>query len=216
VTITVGKDTSQKTFQMYRGLLCFHSKYFKNLFEGGFREARSETHMMPETAVDIFELFYTWVCTGNLRYGMIDLAIATRLYAFADYHMVEGLKNRSVELFLVHTTLTWNTWYSVTQDSSSTQHFSATQDIYDRTTEYCPLRRLHVDILLTTCTFSSFRTCVDDLPTCFIADLFEAAIAQGMGIGNPPAQTMVTWFMGMERNFCKNYHEHTQDSTEPA
>jgi hypothetical protein len=168
VTIKVGTDTSQKSFQMYRGLLCFHSVYFKNLFGGGFKEARSNTHMMPETAVDIFELFYTWVCNGMIGEsdgtcdGGIDHGIIIRLYAFADYHMVEELKNRTVELYLIRTIQIWKCW------------FSGTQDLYNRTVEGCSLRRLHVDTLLMTYSFTTFRARVGILPEEFIADLFEA------------------------------------------
>jgi hypothetical protein len=214
VTITVGQGDSQKIFQMYRGLLCFHSEYFKNLFEGGFKEAHSDAHMMPDTAVDIFELFYAWVCTGTISKSDgtcdsdIDHAIISRLYAFADYHVVEELKNRTVELFFIRTAEKWQRW------------FRGTQDLYDRTAEGCSLRRLHTDTLLMTYKFSNFRTRVRDLPADFIADLIEAGRAKGIVIGNPPAQNRATWFTDMKQNFCKNYHEHTdtsnQRSTEPA
>jgi hypothetical protein len=204
VTITVGKDTSQKTFQMYRGLLCFHSEYFKNLFEGDFKEAQSDTYMMPETAVDIFELFYAWVCTGTISKSDgtydsgIDHSTISRLYAFADYHMVEELKNRAVEVFFLRTVETWHCW------------FTGTQDLYDKTVEGCSLRRLHVDNLLAIYTFPDFRTCIRDLPTDFVVDLFETSKAKGLVFGKLSFQSRGSWYTEKKRKFCKNYHEHTR------
>jgi hypothetical protein len=214
VTITVGQGDSQKTFQMYRGLLCFHSEYFKNLFEGGFKEAQSDTHMMPETAVDTFELFYAWVCTGTISKsdGVCDNKIGhesiSQLYAFADYHMVEELKNRAVELFFIHTIEAWQCW------------FVGTQKLYDRTAEGCSLRRLHVDILLAKYSFKDIRTSIRDLPTDFIADLLETSKAKGLVCGRANSLTKALWYTSMRGTFCKDYHVHTstpdQRSTEPA
>jgi hypothetical protein len=214
VKITVGKGDSQKTFHMYRGLLCFHSAYFKNLFKGGFKEAQSDTHMIPETAVQIFELFYTWVCTGTIDRSdgtcdsEIDHSTITSLYAFADYIMAEELKNRAVELFLIRTYEAWECF------------LLGTQDLYDRTAEGCSLRRLHVDILLTIFDFPDFRQSVKDLPTDFIADLFESSKAKDLVFGRPRYLTRELWCMGMREIFCKNYHEHTKTSdlcsTRPA
>jgi hypothetical protein len=214
VTITVGKDTSQKTFHMYRGLLCFHSEYFKILFEGGFREAQSDTHTMPETDVDIFELFYAWICTGTISKpdgtceGGIDHATITRLYAFADYHMMEELKNRSAELYFIHTV------------EASQTGFLGTADLYNRTAAGCSLRRLHVNILLEKDTFSYFRLYVKDLPTDFIADIVETSKAKGLACGRDSLVGWRTWAMDVKPKFCKNYHQHTDTSdrrsTEPV
>jgi hypothetical protein len=205
VSITVGRDIP-KTFQMYRGLLCFHSEYFKKLFKGGFMEAHSDTHMMPDTAVDIFELFYAWVCTGTVSKSdgtcdsEIDHATISRLYAFADYHVVEELKNRTVELFLIRTAETWHCW------------FLGTQELYDQTAEDCSLRRLHVDNLLAIYTFPDFRTCLRDLPPDFVADLFETSKAKSLVFGKLGFQTRGAWYMEKKRLFCKNYHGHSKTS----
>jgi hypothetical protein len=200
---------------MYRGLLCFHSKYFKNLFGGGFKEAQSDTQLMPETDADMFELFYAWVYTGTISKsdGTCDSRIGhkfiTRLYAFADYHMVEELKNRAVELYFICSVEDWQCW------------FAGTQNIYDTTAEGCSFRRLHVDILLAKYTFADFRECVKDLPTDFIADLFETGRAKGAVYGTSNSSLgRIPWITEMKMAFCKNYHEHTETpdhrSTGPA
>jgi hypothetical protein len=211
VTITVGKDSSQKTFHMYRGLLCFHSEYFKKLFEGGFREAQSDTHTMPETDVNIFELFYAWVCTGTIDKfdracdSGVGYDTISQLYAFADYLMAEELKNLSVELFFF---FTLETRYSC---------FLSTQDLYDRTAENCSLRRLHVDVLLARFKFPDFREHGKDLPIDFIVDLFEAGRAKGAVYGKSnSSMSRLLWATDMKTEFCKVYHEHTDIPTGPA
>jgi hypothetical protein len=203
VTITVDKDANMKTFQMYRGLLCFHSEYFKNLFEGRFREAQSDTHEMPETAVSTFHMFYSWVCTGTISDidGACDSGIGAEpiisLYAFADYHVIEELKNRAAELFFIRTAEVWRCC------------FTGTPGLYDRTAEGSPLRRLHVDNLLEIYDFQEMRAMLPDLPLEFIADVFETAKARGLVCGRPSFRTRPSWYEDKKKSFCKKYHEHT-------
>jgi len=42
MTLVVGQEGSAKEYQVYRGLLCYHSKYLSRMLNGGFKEAGSE------------------------------------------------------------------------------------------------------------------------------------------------------------------------------
>jgi hypothetical protein len=129
-------------FQMHRGLLFFHSTYFRKLLDGPFREGGSNRHTLTDVTLDTFTMFYNWAYTGSIidSYEIADSYLESadiiNIYAFADFHMINQLENRAIDLFFIRMARTWGV------------DVCDTSMLYDRTTSHYPLRKLHVDILL--------------------------------------------------------------------
>jgi hypothetical protein len=90
IEVIFGLDDLTKTFRVYRGLLCFHAKYFVGLLDGGFAEAGSQSIRLADVDVDVFQCFYYWTNSGTLEdlntpMTYPDLKLSIKAYAFADY-----------------------------------------------------------------------------------------------------------------------------------
>lgn len=206
VTITVGQQI-KKEFQMHRGLLVFHSKYYKNLFDGPFKEGQSATHEEPDVAANTFQMFYSWMYIGTItdangcsdsKINHIDMVL---LYAFADFHMIDSLMYRILELFLVRVAEIWG--YPM--------HCSSL--LYDSTTEKSPLRQLHVDILLEIYALGGGRDELDKLPADMLMDIIETCKRKEIIPGKPKLPPRKDWIEGKRKTFCELYHQHTEVAT---
>ncbi|KAF2497212.1 hypothetical protein BU16DRAFT_581176 [Lophium mytilinum] len=105
VTVTVGAGEEKKTFQVYKGLISFHSSYFARAFNGSFSEAEKETVELPEDEVDVFDIFYYWINSGRLR-GPLRLdvpqvplpwALLINLWIFGDARGRPAFKNAVID-----------------------------------------------------------------------------------------------------------------------
>ncbi|KAF1971648.1 hypothetical protein BU23DRAFT_178673 [Bimuria novae-zelandiae CBS 107.79] len=71
VEVPSQSDTNAiKKYQVYRGVLCFHSDFFNKALNGPFKEGgaksyRLDNNVKPET----FELYYNWMNTSIISYG---------------------------------------------------------------------------------------------------------------------------------------------------
>ena len=208
MTIVVGERPITKEFQMHRGLLCFHSTYFKNLLDGPFMEGGSNSHDMPDVTIDTFQMFYTWLYTSNVTDidGVSDSDLPCDdfiyLYVFADYYMVQNLKNRALELYFLSVFKKW------------LLHPSLAEFIYDHTTASSPLRLLHIDIMSELSSWADWAEDVVDLPKEFIADLFDVCrkewVVPGSGYGLVRNGGKEGWFKAKRGNFCERYHDHSK------
>ena len=204
VTITVDEGPLKATFQMHRGVVCFHSKYFKNLFEGGFMEAQSDTHAMPQISSKTFRMFYSWMYTDTVteKDGVSDSAIneawLIRLYSFADYHMAESLKNRVAELFFLRMAERWE------------DNLCETKLLYDLTPMDSPFRQLHVDILLETGSIEELQEELADLPRDFFGDMLKTCASRNMVYGRELLCSRREWYEDKKKTFCEKYHEHKE------
>ncbi|KAH4269210.1 hypothetical protein HBI04_060910 [Parastagonospora nodorum] len=200
MTIVVGNER----FQMHRGLLCFHSRYFKALLDGPFKEGGSNVHTLTTVSRNIFSMFYNWAYTGlvmntsNVADADLSCSEIIYIYAFADFHMVPQLKDRAVELYFLKDTKTWAV------------NLCNTHELYEKTSESSLLRTLHVDLLIEAYNFNDWRTNSKDMPNEFIADLFESCRERKIVPGSLSAlEKGTTSYLKKKRtSFCEKYHEH--------
>ncbi|KAH7086391.1 hypothetical protein FB567DRAFT_593335 [Paraphoma chrysanthemicola] len=211
MTIVVTHENGHE-FQVYHGVLCFYSVYFKTLLDGPFKEGGSTRHVLRDVTYDVFHMFYSWMNTNTVMDikdstdAEISVEDFVRLYAFADFYMVEQLKNRTVELFFMRVLKDWSVSMYVTSL------------MYDKTTQTSLLRKLHVDICIETYRFENLRDEAKEWPQDFVIDLLVGSQHNNMV---PGACTefikdgRVAWIQKMVKGFCSKYHEHGEPERRP-
>jgi hypothetical protein len=208
MTIVVEDGTE---FQMHRGLLCFHSEFFKKLLDGPFKEGGSKWQTLPDVSRNTFTMFYNWIYAGTVENSdkISDADLSNEdivdIYIFADYHMVPHLKNRALELYFLQDLQKW-----VVQINPSSR-------IYNNTTQSSMLRKLYADLLLETYNFEDWREDQAIMPKDLIADLFDTCrrlgVAPGTSYGiSGPGKSVNEWIKQKRRDFCAKYHEHEHGS----
>ena len=208
ITITVGQDHTARDFQVYRGLLSHHSALFKRLLAGPLEDSNS--HSLRYENVDVFQIFYDWLFSGEL--AVEDDADLTAkeivdIYIFADFYMVQDLKDRALDLYLLRFIKEW----TALQDFTSM--------IYEKTSEESSLRKLHVDILVETFGFENLREWLSDDPKDFLGDVMEACRDKGIVLGSCPGVANgkgAYWIAEKKTRFCEKYHEHPRLDAYPA
>jgi hypothetical protein len=212
MTVFIGEDKAFK-FEIYRGILCFHSEYFKKLLDGPFMEGGSNEHCLTDVSYETITMFFTWICTGTVTdsLGQSDSDLSNtdivNLYVFADFHMVQQLKNRAVELFFSRLARTFSV------------DMYCTIEMYEETSEGSPIRKLHVDILMDLFDFDGRRADLRSLLKDFIIDLFEGhrkrktAPGSLMGVHGGGRHD---WIKRKRATFCKDYHEHDEPEQHPT
>jgi hypothetical protein len=197
--------TDGSEFQIHRGLLCFHSEYFRKLLEGPFTEGGSEKQTLSDVSCDTFTMFYNWMYTGTVVNSTeqpdADLGYdnIVNIYIFADFHMVPTLKRRALELFWLHMLKTW------------TVGMDLTSRIYKHTTGFASLRKLHIDLMLETCTFENWREDEEKFCKESLADILDACRKLGIVPGSRTgilSNGIQAWIMEKKKDFCVKYHEH--------
>ncbi|KAK3696615.1 hypothetical protein LTR37_017868 [Vermiconidia calcicola] len=63
VSIQVGTGESQRTFEVFKGVLCSYSGYFTAALDGRFIEGREGVVKLPTEDPVVFELFRHWLHT---------------------------------------------------------------------------------------------------------------------------------------------------------
>jgi hypothetical protein len=198
-------------FQMHRGLLCFYSEYFRKLLDGPFKEGGSNSHTLSEVSRDTFNMFYSWVYTSvvadsdGTADADLDYDMVISLYAFADFHIVPDLKNRALELFWLHLLRSW------VAPTTVTPH------LYRDTPEGSFLRKLHVDLMLETHRFETWRASENHTPKAYISDLFDTCRKNSVIPGScfgicGPGKSIDAWVKAKQQEFCATYHEHRSKS----
>jgi hypothetical protein len=106
VRITVGPEDSdsRRTFEVFKGVICFYSGYFEAAFKGRFREAKERAVTVPTEDPLIFSLFRHWIHTRRfydstlLPSTLMDYMTIAKLWVFADAHDVPLMRTAAVEI----------------------------------------------------------------------------------------------------------------------
>ncbi|KAF2128459.1 hypothetical protein P153DRAFT_357809 [Dothidotthia symphoricarpi CBS 119687] len=75
VDIIVGRGHEQKSFMVYKDLLCHYSEYFRGAFDGQFRESEEKTTNLREVSESTFRLFQCWLYGQAAR---VEITPATK------------------------------------------------------------------------------------------------------------------------------------------
>jgi hypothetical protein len=143
VSVKVGfDDLHTETFQIYRGLLSWHSPYFNTLFIGPFKEGGSDEIVINDISAEDFKAVYYWLNTRRLYVpseGKVPLTFARliRIYIFADAHIIPRLKNAAVEAVAEKV---------VARSKGPYPH--TVEHLYENTAGDCPMRAMLVRIAI--------------------------------------------------------------------
>lgn len=210
MTIQVVKSAEvTEDFITYRGLLCYHSKYFESLPTGSFKEGGATTYRVTSCTPQIFAMFYNWMNTGVAWMGDEDFLahnadmgfdVALDLYVFADYHEIYALRNHAVEMCCK--------WFHDGDDEGLVY----IEEIYERTPKTSPLRRLAVNTLVDVCDFEQIEKHLGSISRADIfLDVMEVCNKQGV-VPGVASKLMVPgwrlWRHERSENFCEWYHDH--------
>lgn len=120
VTITVGKDDDKASFDIHRGLLAYHSTYFRAELSGRWGDANNIE--LKEQSARGFKRFFGFIYTGSLwdtppepflghRHGTVrvpdDLGTLTRLWVLGDYLQAPRFKNLVMDAMIQRFTEKW-------------------------------------------------------------------------------------------------------------
>jgi hypothetical protein len=207
ITITVGEGHGARDFQVYRGLLSHHSQFFKRFLLGTLKNSNS--HSLPHDDVGVFQIFYDWLNSGELSgENEADLTVDEIIdtYVFGEFYMVQELKDRALDLYLLHFFKNW------------TALRPYTSKIYTNTSPEFSLRKLHVDILIETFEFEDLRVWSNDDPKDFLVDIMEICREKNLVLGSCPglADGIAHWKEVNKAVFCQMYHEHPRLESYPA
>ena len=106
VRIDVGSDSEMRTFEIYKGALCFYSGYFNASLNGRFIEARDGHVKLPTEDPQIFELFRMWIHTRRFYQStlspakLLPLEMIGALWVFGDAHDVPLLQNVMIDIMV--------------------------------------------------------------------------------------------------------------------
>ncbi|KAK4540191.1 hypothetical protein LTR36_009689 [Oleoguttula mirabilis] len=105
IIIEVGTGDTKRTFEVFKGVLCFYSAYFSSALNGRFRESTEGVIKLPTEDPLIFDLFHHWLFTRRLfdstlePSSLLDYRTIAKLWIFADAHLVPLLQNTIADIF---------------------------------------------------------------------------------------------------------------------
>jgi hypothetical protein len=187
------------SFQVYRGLLCFHSGYFNNLLTGGFREAGSAEITIKDVSVEVFKTVLFWLNTGKLysQYAPpFEHRFIFELFVFADKYVMPRLKNNVVEAFAERL-------FRKFQCPNRTD----VAYLYDNTIAGSPMSRILVDFYIK----QSFND-HDEYEAChpaFLAEVLRTVRNNSVRIARRVSEDATAWYKDFKDNRC-DYHDHIE------
>jgi len=104
VTVEVGTGDTQRTFEVFKGLLSFYFGYLDSALNGHFHEASERTVKLPSEEPLIFDLFRYWIHTRRFYPStlepsvLLDYDALAKLWVFGDAHLVPLLQNTVIEI----------------------------------------------------------------------------------------------------------------------
>jgi hypothetical protein len=137
---------------MHRGVLCFYSGHFCAQLSGSNDD--TDFVKLPNEDATAFRMFYDWVNNGEIvRSDGNDLEFKylITLYVFAKSYECRQFANMVLDIFLLLMVTKW------------TVGTATTADIYERTKEDSPLRKLHIDLLFDTFSREDWRALATSL-----------------------------------------------------
>ncbi|KAL2048527.1 hypothetical protein N7G274_000439 [Stereocaulon virgatum] len=99
VEIIIGPQ--KKTFTMHKGLLCFHSSFFKAAFTGPYKEAQSGLLILEDESPTVFSLFNHWAYDSSILRKLKPLVLID-LFVFAETRLIRRLQNDVVDICIWH------------------------------------------------------------------------------------------------------------------
>ncbi|KAF2099239.1 hypothetical protein NA57DRAFT_76469 [Rhizodiscina lignyota] len=95
VTVLVGSE--KKPFYLYKEVLCHHSEYFRNAFNGEFREASKRELVLDDTNVETFRYVAQWLHDqGN------NTPLTRQYWVFHNLRLVDNLKKHTSAPLATH------------------------------------------------------------------------------------------------------------------
>lgn len=205
--IKVTEKSVKKEFPVYRGVLCFHSEFFKRALSDRWQNGSASVYNIEDTKIAIFEMFFNWMNTDHLLEDKksIDHSKQTvELYKFADFYAIPSLKNRAMEAF----------FHSVSENKIF--NMGEVASIYKHTTQHDLFRKLVVDLAVDTYRFDPPSVKDKENAYEFLMEVIMASRAKktAPGLGRPVPWK--EWKGSMAENFCAQYHYHGAQDTEVA
>jgi hypothetical protein len=113
--VTVEFEGMDKTFQVYKGLICHYSEYFRAAFNGRFTESNGVSKL-PNSEYFGFATFFNWMMEGKLSMNVDELAQnrlkvvegVFEVYIFADAHIIPALKNAVIDVCIESFAKSWS------------------------------------------------------------------------------------------------------------
>ncbi|KUJ17041.1 uncharacterized protein LY89DRAFT_718733 [Mollisia scopiformis] len=104
VLITIGVAPNQEIFPIHKTLLCSRSTFFDRMFNGGFREASTQSASLPEDNIDAFKVYVTWLYRNIIEVPKkAPIApVLIRLFAFAEKYCLEELVDNTMDYLVGH------------------------------------------------------------------------------------------------------------------
>ena len=169
--VIVGTGEAQKTFIVYKNVLCAGSSFFRAYCSERWQERDNDTIRLPNDDPKIAKIYLEWLVTGNLsEYFQIGhpvieeephrlYTLAATLYVFGDCVDDTDFKNALV-----------NETFSIA-DRTKTFPVKIPSFVYENTTLKCPYRRLVVDLWVTFARCRAVEEHANDLPREFLVDV---------------------------------------------
>ncbi|KAF2820412.1 hypothetical protein CC86DRAFT_387440 [Ophiobolus disseminans] len=211
ITVVIGPEGSEKKYQIYRGLLCFHSKYIDRMLNGGFKEAGLGVLHLGDVDHEDFQNFFYWLNTGIVACGdhpKLDnhkfFAKIVKAYIFADYHAVQAYNNALLDYLCLDV------------EANHTLSMRGTHQIYTNITENDPLRKLLVDIITESCSFKSMtKDAAKRYHKQFLLDTVLAFNDKKIVVGAVGFERSI-WTSSMRARFSEQYHDHSDPEDRPV
>ena len=122
IEVQVGTGDDKRTFEVFKGVLCFYSGYFQAALNGRFAEAHVHIVKLPTEEPLIFELFRYWIHTRrffepvlepHLLFGKCQTSLSTlRATTRSHFHYCKKFRNKSPKTYAVvareRVLLTWH------------------------------------------------------------------------------------------------------------
>ncbi|CAK1366128.1 unnamed protein product [Cercospora beticola] len=209
-TVIILVGPSVKSYTVHPTILTNHSRFFRAIFSNHtFRESYEKVARLPEVDVGIFQIYITYVYSGNIvlskheggeEYGkdndpdgVMRFQILVQLYSLANYLHDGNLKNSIIDYLMGLNELL---------DSGATAA-AITLAFETNAQESSALCRLLVDTYLFSCYPKFLKDSWNDLPSAFIGSLTfgwaQASWDKSTVYAHPSAAAR-----------CK-YHEHDED-----
>ncbi|KAF2112095.1 hypothetical protein BDV96DRAFT_456384, partial [Lophiotrema nucula] len=175
VTIVVGKGDKQKSFNLYKDVLTFHSTYFRNALKHEWVEGQSKIITLTEDDPDVFQIFSYWLFSKRLYHpdpaiqasDLNDIPLTFRriceIYVLGDMRGIPELCNATLDLFFAKMMAQW------VFPCDQLNH------VYDNTPDKSPLRQLCLDDYVKWGSVESINADTSSYPKDFLVDLIIAA-----------------------------------------
>jgi hypothetical protein len=210
LTVTVDTPGSVvKTFQVYRGVLCHYSDYFRALLNGGWKDSAGNISL-DDVSPKIFGFFFYRLNTGELSPIDRDHTdiwdIILRSYHFADFYMIQGFASRVLDLFISTLITEWKISLDILVA------------IYDNTPESSMLRKVLAKFLFETSDMAVTPEQRKVFPSEILWDIIEVSRKEKSGLDcfslvwvNKPR-----YIRAKKEYFCKFYHDHPKLEDRPV